>query len=90
LLSTVMKLYTVSAELVRSVLMGLKDSLIDFPFRVSPLEQEIIQLQPDPPASLLVVGRRCSRRAASVMLMYVLSLRLHRIDQKGITWKDTH
>ncbi|KAK9807285.1 hypothetical protein WJX73_007725 [Symbiochloris irregularis] len=54
---TLLKFYNLSSELLRSVLDSMDDSVVDFPFRVSPAEQEIIELEPDPPAPMLLVGR---------------------------------
>lgn len=38
-------------------LQSMHDSVVDFPFRVSPAEQEIIELDPQPPCPMLLVGR---------------------------------
>lgn len=38
-------------------LQGMKDSEVDFKFRVSPAEQRIIELRPDPPSSIILLGR---------------------------------
>ena len=38
-------------------LQSMDDSVVDFPFRVSPAEQEIIEMDPQPPCPMLLVGR---------------------------------
>ena len=43
--------------LIRATLDGKDDDEVDFPFRVSLFEQKIIEMSPDPPASILLVGR---------------------------------
>ncbi|KAK9819698.1 hypothetical protein WJX72_001361 [[Myrmecia] bisecta] len=52
---TLLKFYNLSANLVNSVLQGLDDAHVDFPFRVSPAEQRIINLQT--PTSIILLGR---------------------------------
>lgn len=55
---TMLKFYNLQSALVKSVMDGLNDEAIDFPFRVSPSEQRIIEL--DPSSSIILVGeRRC-------------------------------
>jgi hypothetical protein len=54
---TLLKFYSVSQELLKTVLGGLDDSVVDFPFRVSPTEQDIIEMNPVPPCSILLLGR---------------------------------
>ena len=51
---TMLKFYNVQSTLVKSVMDGLKDEDVDFPFRVSPSEQRIIEL--DSPSSIILVG----------------------------------
>ena len=51
---TMLKFYSLKSALVKSVLDGLNDEDIDFPFRVSPSEQRIIEL--DSPSSIILVG----------------------------------
>ena len=36
---------------------GLSDWQVDFPFRVSPAEQRIIELRREPPQSIILLGR---------------------------------
>ena len=36
---------------------GMKESEVDFKFKVSPAEQRIIELRPDPPSSIILLGR---------------------------------
>ncbi|KAK9842411.1 hypothetical protein WJX84_005751 [Apatococcus fuscideae] len=52
---TMLKFYNLQSALVKSVMDGLNDEAIDFPFRVSPSEQRIIEL--DPSSSIILVGR---------------------------------
>ncbi|KAK9854785.1 hypothetical protein WJX84_000152 [Apatococcus fuscideae] len=52
---TMLKFYNLRTELIKSVLEGLDDAKIDFPFRVSPSEQRIIEM--DAPTSIILVGR---------------------------------
>lgn len=54
---TLLKFYDVSQTLLRTVMKGLDDSEVDFPFRVSPMEQSIIEMNPVPPSSILLLGR---------------------------------
>ena len=35
----------------------MKESEVDFKFKVSPAEQRIIELRPDPPSSIILLGR---------------------------------
>ena len=43
---------------------SMDDSVVDFPFRVSPAEQEIIEMDPKPPCPMLLVGRSGTGRAS--------------------------
>lgn len=50
--------YNLSADLANACLKGFSDAEIDFPFRVSPAELEIINMRPTkPPTGMLLVGR---------------------------------
>ena len=49
-----LKFYNLRTELIKSVLEGLDDAKIDFPFRVSPSEQRIIEMEA--PTSIILVG----------------------------------
>ncbi len=40
-----------------STMQGMKDSEVDFPFKLSPDEEEIVKLRPDPPCSVILLGR---------------------------------
>lgn len=51
------RFYRLSSELVRAVMAGLDDGAIDFSFRVSPAEQEVIEMVPDPPRAVILLGR---------------------------------
>ena len=51
-----LKFYSLQSTLVKSVMEGLKDEDVDFPFRVSPSEQRIIELKPT--SSIILVGAR--------------------------------
>ena len=51
---TMLKFYNLRTELIKSVLEGLDDAKIDFPFRVSPSEQRIIEMEA--PTSIILVG----------------------------------
>ena len=50
-----LKFYNLRTELIKSVLEGLDDAKIDFPFRVSPSEQRIIEMEA--PTSIILVGK---------------------------------
>ncbi|XP_070564881.1 TPR and ankyrin repeat-containing protein 1-like isoform X1 [Ptychodera flava] len=52
----IMKFYSFSSTLVNSILLN-EDIKVDFPFRVTELEHAIINLQPDPPSAILLLGR---------------------------------
>lgn len=54
---TLLKFYNLSKDLVKTVLQDMGEAEIDFPFRVSPSEQAIIENDPDPPCSIVLVGR---------------------------------
>ncbi len=65
---TLLKLYSVSSVLVGALLRHKAADEVDFPFRCSPAEQRIVELVPEPPASLLVVGR--SGTGKTTVLLY--------------------
>ena len=52
----IMKFYSFDSALVQNVLQN-QDIKVDFPFRVTELEHAIINLQPKPPAPILLLGR---------------------------------
>ncbi|XP_038055912.1 TPR and ankyrin repeat-containing protein 1-like [Patiria miniata] len=52
----VMKLYSFTSMLVNAVLNNSQVE-VEFPFRVTELEHAIINLQPEPPSSILLLGR---------------------------------
>ncbi|MEW5318036.1 MAG: hypothetical protein WDW38_009289 [Sanguina aurantia] len=54
---TLLKFYNLDAVLVKSVLQGLSDAQVDFPFKVSPKELDLITKQPNPPSSMILLGR---------------------------------
>ncbi|KAI3424745.1 hypothetical protein D9Q98_008134 [Chlorella vulgaris] len=54
---TLLKFYKLSSELVHAVLVGLDENSVDFSFRVSPAEQRIIELVPNPPRTIILLGR---------------------------------
>jgi len=54
---TLLKFYSVSQTLLKTILQGMDDGEVDFPFRLSPKEQEIIEMVPNPPCSVLLLGR---------------------------------
>lgn len=41
-------------QVLHSVMQGLSDQQVEFPFRVSPAEQDIISHVPDPPCSMIL------------------------------------
>lgn len=56
---TMLKFYNLRTELIKSVLEGLDDAKIDFPFRVSPSEQRIIEMEA--PTSIILVGEQLAQ-----------------------------
>ena len=52
----IMKFYSVNSTLVNAMLND-SDVKVDFPFRVTELEHAIINLQPRPASSILLLGR---------------------------------
>ena len=52
----IMKFYSFGSALVQNILQN-QDVKVDFPFRVTELEHAIINLQPRPPAPILLLGR---------------------------------
>ncbi|PSC76135.1 TPR and ankyrin repeat-containing 1-like isoform A [Micractinium conductrix] len=54
---TLLKFYRLSSELVHAVLEGVDENTADFSFRVSPEEQAIIEMVPQPPRSIILLGR---------------------------------
>ncbi|XP_013405370.1 TPR and ankyrin repeat-containing protein 1 [Lingula anatina] len=52
----IMKFYSFTSALVNNVLLN-QDTKVDFPFRVTELEHAIINLNPKPPQSILLLGR---------------------------------
>ena len=52
----IMKFYSFNSSLVNAILSE-SNVKVDFPFRETELEHAIINLQPDPPSSLLLMGR---------------------------------
>ena len=53
----ILKFYSFSSALINSILQGNHSSKVDFPFRVTELEHAIINLQPKPPRSVILLGR---------------------------------
>ena len=53
----ILKFYAFSNSLVNAVLDDRRENNVDFPFRVSELEQAVINLKPKPMSSLLLLGR---------------------------------
>ncbi|GLI67623.1 hypothetical protein VaNZ11_011870, partial [Volvox africanus] len=54
---TPMKFYNLDSVLVTAVLHGLEAAKVDFPFKLSPEEYDIINLVPKPPSSIILLGR---------------------------------
>ena len=52
----IMKFYSFNSSLVNAILTD-NSIKVDFPFRVTELEHAIINLQPRPPSSVLLLGR---------------------------------
>ncbi|KXZ49100.1 hypothetical protein GPECTOR_23g31 [Gonium pectorale] len=54
---TLMKFYSLDTTLVSAVLQGLEAAKVDFPFKLSPQEYDLITLTPSPPSSIILLGR---------------------------------
>ena len=54
---TLLKFFDMSAELLHACLMGQDETRVDFPFRVSQHELDIITHDSNPPAAMLLIGR---------------------------------
>ena len=54
---TLLKAYTLTAELIDACVAGLDERRVEFEFRVSPAEKALIVKQTFPPSGMLVVGR---------------------------------
>ncbi|KAL0040884.1 hypothetical protein WJX79_008605 [Trebouxia sp. C0005] len=54
---TLLKFYNLSKDLIKTLLQEIGEDEVDFPFRVSPSELTIIENDPDPPCSTVLVGR---------------------------------
>ncbi|DBB16378.1 TPA: hypothetical protein ACH3X3_014672 [Trebouxia sp. C0006] len=75
---TLLKFYNLSKDLVRTVLQDMNDAEVDFPFRVSPSEQYIIENDPDPPSSIVLVGRSgTGKTTCAVFRMWARWLTFH-------------
>ena len=53
----ILKFYSFSTALVRTVLESDISSRIDFPFKITELEHAIVNLRPDPPMPIILLGR---------------------------------
>ena len=53
----ILKFYSFSTPLVRTVLESDTSAKIDFPFKITELEHAIVNLRPDPPTPIILLGR---------------------------------
>ena len=53
----ILKFYSFSTALVKTVLESETSSKIDFPFKITELEHAIVNLRPDPPIPIILLGR---------------------------------
>ena len=53
----ILKFYSFSTPLVRTVLESDTSAKVDFPFKITELEHAIVNLQPDPPTPIILLGR---------------------------------
>lgn len=53
----ILKFYSFSTALVKTVLESDTSSKIDFPFKITELEHAIVNLRPDPPIPIILLGR---------------------------------
>ncbi|PFX33387.1 TPR and ankyrin repeat-containing protein 1 [Stylophora pistillata] len=53
----ILKFYSFSTALVKTVLESDISSRIDFPFKITELEHAIVNLRPDPPVPIILLGR---------------------------------
>lgn len=54
---TLLKSYSLTGELMDACVAGLDEREVEFSFRVSPIERELISKEPVPPAAVICVGR---------------------------------
>ena len=54
---TTLKFYTVDGLLVKAVMSGLAEAQVDFMFKLSPQERDLITMVPSPPSSIILLGR---------------------------------
>ena len=53
----ILKFYSFNTPLVRTVLESDTSTKVDFPFKITELEHAIVNLRPDPPAPIILLGR---------------------------------
>ncbi|XP_038075614.1 TPR and ankyrin repeat-containing protein 1-like [Patiria miniata] len=82
----IMKMYSFTSMLVNAVL---KDSQleVEFPFRVTELEHAIINLQPEPPSSILLLGRSGTGKTTCCLYrMWTRFVRYWQNTSEGPCW----
>jgi len=76
---------------VRAVLQGRREDEVEFPFRVSEQELDIIENVPRPPASMLLLGRSgTGKTTVRVNLKRDSAVKLHETEHLTIAWISGH
>ena len=79
----ILKFYSFSSALVNSILHTNPNLKVDFPFRVTELEHAIINLRPNPPSAVILLGR--SGTGKTTCCLYRLWNEFESYWQKAIT-----
>ena len=79
----ILKFYSFSTPLVRTVLESDTSTKVDFPFKITELEHAIVNLQPDPPTPIILLGR--SGTGKTTCCLYRLWDRFQRYWESAVT-----
>ena len=79
----ILKFYSFSTPLVRTVLESDTSTKVDFPFKITELEHAIVNLQPDPPSPIILLGR--SGTGKTTCCLYRLWDRFQHYWERAVT-----
>ena len=79
----ILKFYSFSTDLVKTVLERDPSSKIDFPFKITELEHAIVNLRPDPPIPIILLGR--SGTGKTTCCLYRLWDKFQRYWESAVT-----
>ena len=79
----ILKFYSFSTPLVRTVLESDTSAKVDFPFKITELEHAIVNLQPNPPTPIILLGR--SGTGKTTCCLYRLWDRFQRYWESAVT-----